>query len=246
MIASIALITLLWPTSVTDNCPNIEAENIKIIGIANNDDGKFLYCEVIHQIDENQIGIDYKKDGKLFATKNINFKDSPYAPEITQYDMRSGEKREVTANQKNLYLKYQPNKNKKMVQEKIAKKDVQIIDAGFDNFMRTHWNELTSGKVLSIGFGSIAHQKVLPLRVSKKPLEKCAVKSADNENFTCFWVDIDNALLRLILGNIKLTYDDHYRLRQFDGVVNLQSDDENNQTAVINYFYGKDYEQNAQ
>ena len=245
MIASLVLAALVWPASVTENCPNIEAESIKIVGVARNAGGQFLYCEIIRPIDENQIDIDYTKDGKLFATKNINFKDSPHAPEITQLDIRSGEKREVSGDTNNLYLKYQPNKNKKMIQKKIAKKDIHVIDAGFDNFMRAHWNELDDGRVLSINFGSVVHQKNLSLLVRKQPSEKCAIKSEDNKNFTCFWVDIDNALLRLILGNIKLTYDQKYRLHQFNGVVNLQLDGDN-QTATISYFYSEDYKQNVQ
>ena len=242
MIASLALATLLWPTSVTDHCKNIDADSIKIIGIAKDYDDKFLYCEVIRQTNESQIDIDYTRDGKLFATKTVSFSVSPFAPEIAQFDMRSGEKREVVSAQDNIVLKYQAQKNKKLQKTTIRKEDVQVIDAGFDNFMRAHWDELNSEKILSIDFGSVAHQKVLPLRVSKKPVEKCAFKSDGSETFTCFWVEIDNALLRLVLGNIKIAYDQQHRLRQYEGVVNLQSEDQDNQKARINYFYGKDYE----
>ena len=115
------------------------------------------------------------------------------------------------------------------------------MDAGFDNFVRLHWEELSAGKTLSVNFASIAHQKVLPLRVSLQPEDKCAEKSPSPAQASCFVVEVDNMFLRLLLGNIKLTYDSQHRLQRFDGTVNINNDDEDSQSAVIDYFYASDY-----
>lgn len=241
MIASIALGALLWPATITDHCqPSADA---KIVGIAQDTNEKFLYCEIISQTSSSQLHINYTRSNKIFATKDLTFSNNPFTPEITQTDSRSGEKREAAIDDKNVVLKYQETKKKKMENTSIALHDVDIVDAGFDNFVRARWDELASGKVIPVSFASIAHQKVLPLRISTKPLDKCVQKSSDktSQSQFCIWVDIDNVFLRILLGNIKLTYDQQHRLQKFDGVVNLQTDSQDNQNAVIHYFYSADY-----
>jgi hypothetical protein len=241
MIASLALGALLWPATITDHCqpPN----NTKIVGVAQDINEKFLYCEIISQTNSNQLHIDYTRSEKVFATKDLTFSNNPFTPEVMQVDSRSGEKREATVDQKNVVLKYQETKKKKMEKTSIALHDVDILDAGFDNFVRARWDDLASGKVIPVSFASIAHQKALPLRISTKPLDKCVPKPADKNSQSqfCIWVDIDNVFLRMMLGNIKLTYDQQHRLQKFDGVVNIQSDSQDNQNAVIHYFYSTDY-----
>ena len=160
-----------------------------------------------------------------------------------QADSRTGEKREAAIDDKNVVLRYQENQKKKIEHTSIALRDADIVDAGFDNFVRARWDELANGKVIPVSFASIAHQKVLPLRISVKPLDKCVQNPADKTSQAqfCIWVDIDNVFLRMVLGNIKLTYDQQHRLQKFDGIVNLQSDSQDNQNAVIHYFYSADY-----
>lgn len=241
MIVSLAAAALLWPATITDHCqpPN----DTKMVGVAQDNNGKFLYCEIISQTSNNQLHINYTRSEKIFATKDLTFSSSPFTPEVKQADSRSGEKREATIDGKNVVLKYQETQKKKMETTSISLKDLDIVDAGFDNFVRARWDELASGKIIPVGFASIAHQKVLPLRISIKPLEKCVQKPADktSQPQVCIWVDIDNVFLRMLLGNIKLIYDQQHRLQKFDGVVNLQSDSQDNQNAVIHYFYSTDY-----
>jgi hypothetical protein len=76
------------------------------------------------------------------------------------------------------------------------------------------------------------------LRISSQPLEKCGrdVNKTPSTHY-CFYVEIDNAFLRMLLGNIKLVYDHQRRLEEFNGVVNILSEKESNQTATIHYYY---------
>jgi hypothetical protein len=236
MLASLALTAVLWPSAVTQECaPNSDSF---MIGVARDSNGNFLYCEIVTRPKDQHLRVDYTRQHQPFATKELTYGQNPKMPEVSQQDTRSGEVREARLVDNQVVLKYQPNRHKKPGEAHIALAKADVVDAGFDNYVRLHWDELTSGAIVPVNFASIAHLKVLPLRIRNQPLSACDTRV--KEGF-CFQVEIDNALLRLVLGNIKLLYDTQHRLQKFDGVVNLNNDNEGNQKAVIHYYYRQDY-----
>ena len=230
----------IWPAIVNDQCaPQVEAS---IVGIAKDEHDKILYCEIVTKGSTNSLKVSYFSEGKIFAEKNLDFSKSLSLPSVSQSDFRVGEIRRAQVSEQNVELAYQANSQKKINQALIPTQKVDVIDAGFDNFIRDHWEELQTGKTISVNFASMAHLKALPLRVSLKPPEKCIGKNNSDSSSFCFYVEIDNAILRMLLGNIKLTYDLQHRLHEFNGVGNILSDSQENQTVAIRYFYASDYQ----
>jgi len=242
MLTSLILAATLWPSSVTQQCK--PSENSIVIGIAKSPSGQFLYCEHIERPSEHLLVVNYYYDFKIFAEKKINYSENPATPAVEQRDFRSGELRKANINQQTLRLQYQANMHKKTGHVDIPLAQVDVIDAGFDYFIRQYWDELQAEKVLAVNFASMPHLKVLPLRISKQAPVKCAEKAPPTSEAFCYLVEIDNALLRLVLGNIKLIYDQHRRLTTFKGVVNIEDDNESTQTAIISYYYQNDYPDN--
>lgn len=236
MIASLALTAALWPAAVTQHCS--PGDSVVMAGVARSSSGEFLYCEMVSRPTDHQLRVDYTHHNKLFATKQLSYGQSLKMPDVLQEDFRSGELREAKLIDNQVMLKYQSNRQKKAGEAHIPANRADVIDAGFDNYVRLHWDELVSGTIVPINFASMAHLKVLPLRIRYKPLAIC--EPLVNTGF-CFQVEIDNPLLRLVLGNIKLLYDQQHRLQKFDGIVNLNDADGNNQKAVIHYYYQSDY-----
>jgi hypothetical protein len=239
MLASMLLTAAMWPDSVTEYCAPVD--KTLMVGVAKTSNGNFLYCELVEQPSQHLFKIDYVKDKKVFAVKELNYTIGTTMPSVMQKDFRFGEIRQAEAAEQKITLYYQENNNTKSSSAALVSKDVNVIDAGFDNFLRIHWDELQSGKTLSINFASIAHLKTLPLRISHQPLAKCAKEVNTKKSTYCFYVEIDNAFLRMLLGNIKLIYDEQQRLEEFNGVVNILSEKESNQTAKIHYYYRQDY-----
>jgi hypothetical protein len=239
MLASTLLTAALWPVAVTQYCN--PSDKTLMVGVAKVADGTFIYCEQVTQPSQTELRVDYVKDKKNFASKDINYSINTTTPAVLQNDFRFGEVRQASVTEEKIVLYYQANNNKKTASTDLAPKEVDVIDAGFDNFVRIHWDELQSGKTLSINFASMSHLKSLPLRVSSQPLGKCDKETSEIKLSYCFYVEIDNAFLRMLLGNIKLTYDQLRRLEEFEGVVNILSENESNQTAKIHYYYLQDY-----
>lgn len=240
MLASMLLTAAMWPSSVTDYC--VPTEKTLMVGVATTSNGSFLYCELVTQPSPQELNVDYVKSKKVFTSKTLNYISNPKTPSVLQKDFRFGEIRQADVTEQKITLHYQANNNKKNISASIARKDVDVVDAGFDNFIRIHWEELQSGKTLSINFASMAHLKALPLRISRQPLGKCGRDVSNTKSINhCFYVEIDNSFLRMLLGNIKLVYDHQRRLEEFNGVVNILSEKESNQTAKIHYYYQQDY-----
>lgn len=239
MLISALLVAAIWPIAVTQDCA--PGADVIMVGVAKDEAGKPIYCEFVSQTDEKSLKVSYFSKGKLFAEKELDFSINPFIPKVTQKDFRVGELRQASVSEKNIELHYQENTHKKLDKAVIPIQKVDILDAGFDNFIRANWNELETGKTISVNFASMPHLKTLPLRISTQPLDKCSPKQDANAPLVCFFVEVDNALLRMLLGNIKITYDQQHRLHEFNGIVNVQDDDQDNQKATIRYFYGSDY-----
>lgn len=239
MLASALLVTVLWPPAVMQECK--PADDVSILGVAQSTSGEFLYCEHIEIKSERELSIVYTDKEKKFAKKQIGYIGNPATPSVSQLDFRSGEVRLANIHQQQLELQYQANRKEKIQRTQVSLADVDVIDAGFDYFIRDKWQELQTGKVVPVNFASITHQRVLPLRVRKFESEKCREDAQPAYQYYCYFVEVDNAILRLILGNIKLVYDEQRRLRNFNGVVNIENNKGATQTANITYYYKIDY-----
>ena len=239
MLASLLLTAALWPLSASQQCA--PQETTIIIGIAKNVAGELLYCEIVSQPTPTSVDINYVRNAKKFAEKKITYGENSETPSILQQDFRFGEMRQAEITSQQVHLNYQANKNKKIRTTSIPTSQVDVIDAGFDNYIRHHWDELLAGKILPVNFASVSHLKTLPLRISAQASEQCVHPT--NQNQACFYflVEIDNALFRLLLGKLTLIYDNQRRLVNFNGVVNIIDDKQSTQTATITYYYKQDY-----
>lgn len=240
MITSLILASSFWPAEVIQQCaPSSEAI---IVAIAENAKHEHLYCEIFTQHDK-KVHANYTFNSTVIATKELDYTISLNNPQVKQKDLRTGERREATINEKDITLLYQEKSTSKTEKETFPLMESDATDAGFNNFIITHWDELLAGKTVPLDFASISHQRLLPLKISLKSADKCALKKAAAAAPICFWVDIDNAFLRLLIGNIKLSYDDERRLIQYDGIVNINDSKGKTQHAVIHYYYANNNNQ---
>ncbi len=241
MIASLTLAVVLWPAQVTQYCP--PPSDTLIVGIAYNHQKEFLYCEWFSKIGDIKVRANYVRDSNTFAVKDLDFSASLFIPNVTQLDSRTGELREASNDNNQVALQYRENKDKKTETIRLPVNKVDVLDAGFNDFVQSRWDKLVAGNAFPVNFASIAHQKTLPLLISAKPTAKCenVINKGANQAPFCFMVEIDNVILRMLIGNIKLSYDQQHRLEEFNGTVNIQDNKRKSQSAIIHYYYVEDY-----
>ncbi|WP_160153495.1 hypothetical protein [Microbulbifer sp. ALW1] len=167
-------------------------------------------------------------------------------PQVFQQDFRSGELRETVWESGAWRIRYQKAENQALREVVIDDSEIDVIDAGFDAYVREHWQALASGAELGFLFASPPHGRSIRLRAT-------SVACEPPDSALCVRVDLAQPLLRWIAGgDILLRYSTvdsdgvtkdknalapMPRLQRFTGVSNLLDDSGEPQRLQIDYFY---------
>lgn len=212
-----------------------------VVGTASHPESNtLLYCEY-HILQQGNLGVDtralvvryFDASGEEIANKSVVYGSNPVQPEINQQDFRTGELRMAKRNAGGRWvMTYQESQRDKIKTEQAALSDQGVVDSGFNQFIILHWDKLQSGAPLVVEFLSIPHLKTIKLQVRRVECER----DSKGEQ-VCFDIQINNAFLRLITGELYLEYSPAKQLMLFRGVVNIRNDNEKTQKAVVKYRY---------
>ena len=151
----------------------------------------------------------------LIAYKKLSYTDSPQQPTIEQRDLTT-----------NVTVQIKPTA--KSVQQVITKDGEiksfslplsasTVIDAGFDAFIRSEWDELIrSSKPTLFDFAIAGREMTIVMRV--KPLLN---GSRETSSETGFIVEPKNWLIRQLVPEIRLHYNGQKRLSRYEGFSNI-------------------------
>lgn len=144
---------------------------------------------------------------ELIASKEIDYSPNPRAPALTFRDFRLD--REIRIDQSD---------------------SDAVVDAGFDNFVRLQWRDLSNGEDVKFPFRIVDREKPIKMRASRE--DRC------ESGKLCLEIRLDSWLLGNLVDPILLTYDENsQRLLRFQGISNLKSDAGRSQKVDIRYRY---------
>ncbi|MEE4662179.1 MAG: hypothetical protein V2J89_17040 [Halieaceae bacterium] len=173
------------------------------------DTGETLYLEQYYcSENDKQCSVFYvRPDAKVIARKQLDYQPSPKAPNLTFEDFRLD--RQIT----------------------IEKPDPEaVVDAGFDNFVRLQWEDLTDGEQVRFPFRMVGRDEPISMRASRS--DEC------EQDKLCLQIRLDSWLLGSFLDPIRLVYDkDSQRLLRFRGISNLRTAEGRTQKVDITYRY---------
>lgn len=174
--------------------------------------GALLYSE-IHACGagRERCEVEYRDtQGALIAHKQLDYRRSPWAPTLSLQDFRAGEEVELAA---------------------PADPSV-VVDAGFDNYMRARWPELSAGEEVSFPFLVAGQQRPFRMVARRAPVPACDTARL------CLEVQPEAWWLRLLMDPIELVYDRaSRRLVLFRGISNIADADGRSQSVEIRYTY---------
>lgn len=149
--------------------------------------------------------------GDLIARKELDFRSSPIAPGLTLINYRSDEVTRVIRDEpENL-----------------------VVDAGFDNFIRTIWDDLDGGKSARFPFLVAGFDKPFNMRATRAATTGCTRKQL------CLEIKLDSWLLGMLASPIELLYSRESRqLLRFSGVSNMKGVNGEALNVNILYTYG--------
>ncbi|MBC53375.1 MAG: hypothetical protein CMQ34_06005 [Gammaproteobacteria bacterium] len=209
------------------------------------DQSQVLYREV-HFAEDPDLDlttrVEYRRDNdEVFAEKDIDYSVSRTAPAIFQVDHRNNAR--IITRHPNpepgpvVELEVRPFDSDNVQTDTFDYEDGMIIDAGFDPFVRQHWERLTDGRRLTTEFLVPARMDTVRISISKTDNADCNFPAQD---LHCFVIK-PAGLLRVVswfVDPIYIAYDNaSRRLLMFEGVSNLRDDAGEPRNALIHFEY---------
>lgn len=181
------------------------------------DDGRLLYREV-HLIrgdgdrPSERLVLYRCPNGVAFARKRVDYRQSALAPAFELEDARGY--REGLRREGGRTLVWSGSDAPKPL---AATKTPLVADAGFDEFLRQRWPQLTAGRPQPLSFAIPAFGRSLPFKV-----RSAGARGADGDRVHRFELRLEG-LLGVVASSIRVEYGaDDQRLRRFIGPTNIR------------------------
>lgn len=178
--------------------------------------------------------VDYfSADGELIAEKTNDYRNTITQPDFILRDLRHNysEQSEKVANGWRLTLQENGTTTRQIVDDFDYE---LVIDAGFDDFIRNHWQALLQGETVPFSFASVARQTTVNFEVKASNPQRL-------QQPLKITMTLGSALLSWLLDPIKLEYQrSSQRLLRYQGLSNIQDNNQQGQQVDIRYRYFDD------
>ena len=154
--------------------------------------------------------------GEPFARKWVRARVSDEAPDFDMFDARLGYREGVRSVDGGREAFWQENRHASLDAAKLPERPDIVIDAGFDAFVRNHWDDLHAAEKSRMAFVVPSRLGYVEMRIKSESFE-----TLDGESVRRVRLSLD-AWYAVIAPTIDLTYSrsDH-RLRRFKGLSNI-------------------------
>jgi len=193
--------------------------------------------EELHVFDATGLhrSVSYRRDGKEFAAKTVDYSPAAVAPNFTQRDLRRGEMIAARRDaQGRVELGYREMSAAAERWQAVDASDRPlVIDAGFDNFVRQQWPALQKGDVIHFDFAVPSRAQVVHLVIVSAKAGLCGEPRLQGSH--CFRVYAGNYVVRLFFPALHLLYDSDAQLQRFMGLSNINDEQGDGQQVRIDY-----------
>lgn len=207
---AVTLFCALWGMAVAALPAPAQEGEPDVVGTAYDTSGQQLLYRELHFCSDGQLQckVDYRDPtGAGIAFKELDYSPGPHQPALVMRDLRNDLEHVVAASG-----------------------DELVVDAGFDNYVRSRWDDLSAGEAVRFRFKVVGFDDPIRMKALRQP--DCPAEQL------CLKVTVDSWLLGIFADPIELTYArDSQRLLRFRGVSNLRGPDGESQTVDIRYTY---------
>lgn len=212
--------------------------DMRFIGTAKTFDGNTLYTET-HEIsgscregsflpEKHQVMYRRPEQDEPFAQKDLAYPESPIRPTVIFRQPQFNESITIDYNGEfSLEVNWQSPENETRTFD-VSFPENLVVDAGFDNFVRRHWDQLLRGE--SVFFHVLAPTRGEHFAFVLEPAKNPAIK-ADHQ----FQIRPTGFMLRFLVDAIQLGYDNNGALTDYYGLTNIRKDKDSNYKAHIRY-----------
>lgn len=198
------------------------------------DSGELIYTETHNEIrEEGRIISDtvtyHDANGKPFAVKNVDYSRNPLAPDFHLENSRTGHTEYGKNRGEQYQVKFSESDQADIKSKTLPLPDNAVADAGFDELIITHWDDIRASKPVTRKF-------LIPglLGFYDFRIYQAEVQMKDGERSRIIHVEPDNFFYRLLGGTTRLEYAyDEPRLKVFQGLSNMRNAEGDNLQVKI-------------
>ncbi|MGM0767581.1 MAG: hypothetical protein ACQEV6_06130 [Pseudomonadota bacterium] len=174
--------------------------------------------------------VEYRKPGESqpFATKSLDYKHSPLRPDMTFRQPDFEEVIEITREDENSLAILWQTPSGKTEEFQTDVDEAVVIDAGFDNLVRRHWENVTAAK--SVDFRFLA-----PTRGEHYAFVMEPVSTDQTDAPHTVTIRPSGMVLRFLVDPITLGYDESGALTDYIGLSNIRKSEDGNFMVHIRY-----------
>jgi hypothetical protein len=171
-------------------------------------------------------------DGSPFARKQMHWVSATEAsPDFDFLDQRDGYREGLVSSPAGRQVYWQPNAAQAQQRKPVRLGTDAVADAGFDSFIRRHWDALSAGRSIRTAFLLPADFDLVPVVIRLAQRSPSAGRSSD----VTFSIELDRWYAFAAPG-ISVTYDrDGRSLREFDGAVTIRDYRGRRQVARVEF-----------
>ena len=200
------------------------------------DTSELLYTEHHHEVFDDKLvassTVFYKDpSGNKFAQKTLNFGIDAFLPEFSLVNQANGHE-ETTRYLENKYeIFFLESKDERARKKELDYLEGSISDAGFDNFVIAHWDELVDGRKFTRKFLIPSMLRFIEFRIYQKE-----IKDQGDKSYRVLHIEPNSFFLRTLSGTVKLFYElDKPVLKKFQGTSNMRDARGKNYKVIIKY-----------
>ena len=211
--------------------------SLRYSGIASDlSSGEFYYTEEHEEWNDDnglsQTTITFKdKKGDVIVTKRIDYTKNSIQPDFMQEDLRDGYEEGAETKGQCIEMKCRKNFKKKLETKLVCVPSPAVVDAGFNNFVKAHLDELQKGKVVKFNFAVPSQLDYFSFRMYKSTEEIFKGKKA-----IVLRMEPEQFILRSLVPPAILTYTiSSKRLMQYEGLSTINDKKGKSYRVKISY-----------
>jgi hypothetical protein len=197
-------------------------------------DHRLLYTESHWQYQQQGVGhrlVIYScPDGKAFARKWVDNTPGASIPDLDMLDGRTGYREGVRSQGGQREVYFQPDASSPSRQAPLEHPPDAVIDAGFDAFVREHWDELSTRGVDPLPFLILSQLRYLQFSAKK-------LRDSQDPAGASRWFRLQlSGWYAFALPHIDVSYDvQTHDLLAFQGISNIRGSGGHNLSVAIEF-----------
>lgn len=159
-------------------------------------------------------------DGRVMATKTLDFANGAAKPTFRMDDVRDGYVEGVTVGASQIEIFQRDKSASELERATLATPAELVVDAGFNYYLREHWDALARGETLVFDFAA-------PTRLDtfRFQARRTGTKTVGGRPAMAVAVELATPLVRWLLDPISLAYDlETHELLEWEGISNIDDD----------------------